>query len=40
LINAFYEIADAGLRTRFLELVRSLAPHHPPRRRARRRNSR
>jgi transcriptional regulator with XRE-family HTH domain len=39
LINAFYEIADADLRRRFLELARLLAPHHPPRRRGRRRKS-
>jgi hypothetical protein len=40
LINAFYEIVDAGLRQRFFELARSLAPHHPPRHRGRRRTSR
>jgi transcriptional regulator with XRE-family HTH domain len=39
LINAFYQIADAGLRRRFLELARSLAPRRPERRRGRRRKS-
>jgi transcriptional regulator with XRE-family HTH domain len=41
LINALYQIADAGLRQLFLKLARSLAATpHPPRRRGRRRKSR